>query len=40
MFLRVGICNSYVWGLAFLRLGVKVSYVSGLVVLTFRGKIF
>ena len=37
MFLRVGVSNSYVWGLAFLRLGVKDSYVWGLVILTFKG---
>ena len=37
MFLRVGVSNSYVLGLAVLRLGVKDSYVWGLVILTFEG---
>ena len=27
MFLRLGISNSYLWGLVFLRLGVRDSYV-------------
>ena len=37
MFLRVGVSNSYVLGLAVLRLGVKDSSVWGLVILTFEG---
>ena len=31
--LRLGVKDSYVWGLVFLRLGVKDSYVWGLVCL-------
>ena len=37
MFLRVGVSNSYVLGLAVLRLRVKDSYVWGLLTLTFEG---
>ena len=37
MFLRVGVSNFYVLGLAVLRLGVKDSYVWGLVIVTFEG---